>query len=83
MSEVTALRRKPVPEVIAGCERLLELAKSGELQAMCVLGDGSDGNSTWTAGDMPLHSALKAFEHWKLRHMLADYGVPTREGDRG
>jgi len=76
LADIQEIKRKPNPEVVAGCKRLLELAESGELQAMCVLGAG-EGNSTWTAGEMPLHAALKAFEYWKLRHMLADYGVAT------
>jgi len=68
-SKISKLERKPVAEVIESLERLLEIAKTGELRSFTYFAelqtDEGAGVEHDTAGTVDAPGALFAFECWK------------------
>ena len=72
MSNVTALKRQPDPDVIDRLELILKRAKSGQITAFVALcdgitDDGSPATEGHSAGTFDTPSMLFAFECWKQR----------------
>ena len=76
VSNVTALKRQPDPDVIETIELMLKEAKAGQLTAFVALCDGcgDDGApavAQHSAGQLDLASLIFSFECWKHRAIRA------------